>query len=84
MSVDVLGVVGKARVLADLLASLQEQEYRLVLLKDANGANESAVVPGEQFTYGERLTELRNAQQRLEDASSPEVLSEVRRLQDGI
>jgi hypothetical protein len=81
--VDVLGVAGKARVLADLLASLQEQQFRLSLLKEANGATDNQVIPGDKTTYGERLTELREAQERLESASDPEVLNELRRLQHG-
>ena len=84
MSMDVLGAGGKARVLAGLLSSLQEQEYRLALLQDANGSSDDAVVPGEKYKYGERLTELREAQERLTDSADPEVLSELRRLSDGI
>jgi hypothetical protein len=83
MSVDLLGAEGKARVLADLLASLQEQAYRIALLKDANGAADNEIVPGEKFSYGERLTELDAAQERLLDAADSEVMTEIRRLSNG-
>lgn len=69
----------KARILAELLAPLEEQEYQLRLLHKANDASMTEVVPGESFTYDERLGDLRKAQDRLLAAAEPDVVEAMRR-----
>jgi hypothetical protein len=83
MSIDLLGSAGRIKVLSSVLVSLQEQEYNLALMQVANDADDHETVPGENFTYGKRLEDLRLSQKRLFDSADAEVVSGLRRLTDG-
>lgn len=59
---DVLGTKGRARIVAQLLADLQEQKFRLQTMQVVNGHYDNDKVPGAGFTYEERLTKLRESE----------------------
>lgn len=81
--IDLLGAAGRARILSQMLVSLQEQEYDLRLAQLANGADDYETVPGQDYTYGTRLAELAAAQKRLVESADENVVNGLRRLTDG-
>lgn len=83
MTVDLLGPAGRAKILSRILLSLQEQEYELTVMKEANGAGDHETVPGENFSYATRLEDLRKAQERVLASADQSVVNGLRRLTDG-
>lgn len=81
--VDLLGPAGRARILSQMLVSLQEQEYDLRLTQLANNAEDYETVPGQDYAYGTRLAELRDAQKRLLESADENVVNGLRRLTNG-
>ena len=78
MKNDLLSDAVKARILAGLLMPLQEEEYQLLLLRTANDADGDEMVPGQDFTYTERLNELTDAQERLLSAADETIVNQLR------
>ena len=78
MKNDLLSDGVKVRILADLLMPLQEEEYQLSLLRTANNADDEELVPGQDFTYGERLSDLADAQERLLSAADETIVNQLR------
>ena len=75
---NLLSDAAKVRILADLLVPLQEEEYQLKLLQVANSADGDEMVPGQDFTYAERLTDLTDAQGRLLSAADETIVNQLR------
>ena len=73
----------KARILAGLLVPLQEEQYQLGLLRAANGSKRDDTVPGQNFTYAERLAELGDAEERLLAAAEDTIVERLRGFQNG-
>lgn len=73
----------KARVLGNLILPLQEEEYQLRLLREANGSDDGDVVPGQDYTYADRLSDLAGAQERLLSAADDRIVERLRGFRNG-
>ena len=83
MEIDLLTGDAKARVLGSLLTPLQEEEYQLRLLQAANGSGHDEMIPGQDYTYGDRLSDLVAAQERLLSAADDEIVERLRGFRNG-
>lgn len=83
MDVDLLTEASKARVLGNLLLPLQEEEYQLRLLQEANESGDDELVPGQNYTYSDRLSDLVGAQERLLSAADDKIVKRLKGFQNG-
>jgi hypothetical protein len=75
---DLLGEDGRSRVIAQTLANLQEQRFRLEVQQVSNAHTDSDALPGggvdkdgKIITYARRKEVLAQAEERLHDAYEP-------------
>jgi hypothetical protein len=75
---DILGDDGRSRVIAQTLANLQEQRFRLEVQQISNGHSDDDALPGggvdkdgKIITYERRKEVLARAEERLQDAYGP-------------
>lgn len=68
---DVIGDSGRARIIAEMLDSLQSQKFRIVTAMVGNGEGEDDICRGvfgpngKVMTYGERIAQLEQSETRL-------------------
>lgn len=84
---DVLGKKGRSRMIAQMIAGIQEKQFNLELMQEANGHVDDDAVPGAQSekegedapTYQQQRIQLKKSEKRIADAY-PELMPSVRRL----